>query len=111
MNNIDFFNRFSLRVLQELYDEFPRPHGFEADILAMEVVPDDADHDTTFACLAICGDVVRFLQDEGFITTQSSLMNGTTFIGARLTMKGLLTRQLNTDCTIISTWISKTPVH
>jgi hypothetical protein len=23
----------------------------------------------------------------------------------------LLTRQLNTDCTIISTWISKTPVH
>ncbi len=89
MNNIDFFNRFALAVLEDLHSAFPTPKDLNITSLAASVIPDDATHEDTWNMLQSGEDTVRFLAEEGFLTYGSEYLEGGTFTTARLTLKGL----------------------
>jgi hypothetical protein len=89
MNNIDFFNRFTLAVLDDLHASFPTPKDLNIANLAESVIPEDATHEDTWNMLQSAEDTVRFLAAEGFLIHGGEYLEGGTFINARLTLKGL----------------------
>ncbi len=85
--NIELFNLICLRLLADLYEEFPVPAVVEPHALAASAVPKDSGLDETFDAAEIADETVNFLVQEGFISAQGSTNVG--FYGVRLTMKGL----------------------
>ena len=89
MNNIDFFNLFTLALLERLYGEFPTPVEIETLALGTGLLPEDIDQEVGFKLLNSTDDAMNFLTEEGFITHQGTSLEGDTFLQVRLTAKGL----------------------
>ena len=89
MDSIDFFNLFTLALLERLYGEFPTPVEIETKVLGTGLLPEDIDQDAGFKLLGSTDDAMTFLAEEGFITHQGSYLEGGTFLQVRLTAKGL----------------------
>jgi hypothetical protein len=88
VNNIDFFNRMTLAVLEDLYS-FPTPKDIDVKALAISVIPEEAGHEQIWDMLQASEDTIRFLGHEGFLAYHGEYLDGGTFIQSRLTLKGL----------------------
>jgi hypothetical protein len=87
MNNIDFFNRFSLALFAKLYESFPSPVTIDPKDVLGNVLPADS---KSSDWLIAAGDAMDFLSDEGFLTYKGNRMQGSgAALNVRLTMKGL----------------------
>jgi hypothetical protein len=89
MDNMAFFNRLTLAIFAKLYAAFPTPFDIDIKTVAMEVIPEDADENTTWNCLQAAEDAVDFLAQEGFLTHKGGYLEGGTVLQVRLTLKGL----------------------
>jgi hypothetical protein len=89
VDNIDFFNRLTLTVFENLYSSFPTPVDVDVKKLAMDVIPQDAELDETWNSLQAAEDAIDFLAQEGFLTHKGTYLEGGTYMQARLTLKGL----------------------
>lgn len=77
--NIDQFNRTALTLFSQLYDRFPAPTDINLSDLDLSGVPGDASAEH----------VVSWLKEEGFIRVQSRGLDGKSFCGIRLSLRGL----------------------
>lgn len=89
VDNIAFFNRLTLALFAQLYDAFPIPIDIDIKAVAIEVIPADADHTTTWNSLQAAEDAVDFLAQEGFLTHKGTYLEGGTVLQVRLTLRGL----------------------
>jgi hypothetical protein len=89
LDNIAFFNRLTLAVFAKLYESFPTPIELDIRSLAMEVIPQDADDQSTWDSLRAAEDAIDFLAQEGFLTHKGGFLEGGTVLQARLTLRGL----------------------
>ena len=88
-DNIEFFDRFTLALLERLYAEFPTPAEVDVKGIAASLLPDDVDSEVGFRRLSSADDTVDFLTTEGFLTHAGAMLSGGTFLQMRLTAKGL----------------------
>ena len=89
MDNMVFFNRLTLALFAKLYTAFPTPIDLDIKAVAMEVIPEDADNETTWNCLSAAEDALDFLAQEGFLTHKGGGLDGGTLLQVRLTLRGL----------------------
>lgn len=87
--NIDRFNKATLLVFDTLYLAFPVPIELSASKIAMDTLPPDAEFDESFHAIEPVFHTIEFLREEGFIEYSNHLLDGTTFLKARLTSKSL----------------------
>ena len=89
MTNIDLFNRVTLTVFDRLYSSFPSPINLSVADIALSVVPEKDNLGEENSSLYAVGDAIDFLAKEGFLTHMGIYMDGSDFLRARLTLKGL----------------------
>jgi hypothetical protein len=89
MDNITFFNRLTLALLERFYSAFPTPIDIDVKAIAMTIIPEDAEKDDAWNSLQAAEDAVDFLTEEGFLKHKGTCHEGGTFLQARLTLKGL----------------------
>ncbi|WP_462379769.1 hypothetical protein [Pseudomonas sp. Marseille-QA0892] len=89
MDNIEFFNRFTLALLEHLYSQFPTPTEIDTLTIASKAMPDNVDADCISNFLCSTDDAVIFLAEEGFLTCKGTYLEGGKFLQVRLTAKGL----------------------
>lgn len=96
MEKMELFNRLTLAIFDQLYQNFPCRIDLEVEHLAMQLLgeqeqadPDSIDADLIWDILSACGYTVEFLRDEGFITYDSATLSEACFLRMRLTLKGL----------------------
>jgi hypothetical protein len=89
VENIEFFDRFTLALLGHLYSEFPTPVEIETRSLGAGLLPDDINPEVAYNLLASVDHAVNFLEEEKFITHKGTYLEGGTFLQVRLTAKGL----------------------
>lgn len=89
MDNIEFFDRLTLALLERLYSEFPTPVEIDTRSLGAGLLPDNVTPEVGHRLLASVDHAVNFLQEEGFITHRGTYLEGGTFLQVRLTAKGL----------------------
>ena len=87
--NIENFNRICIALFDKLYSTFPVPVEIDVKAIAMSAVPQDATYEDTWDVLSIGGEVINFLAEEGFLTHQGNMVDGSQCFQVRLTMKGL----------------------
>jgi len=89
MDNITFFNRFTLALFEKLYSSFPTPVEIDVKSIAMSVISKESEFNETFESLSAPEDAIHFLAQEGFLTYKGTYLEGGTFLQSRLTLKGL----------------------
>lgn len=89
MDNIEFFNRFTLALLEKLYSHFPNPIDIETSKLGAGLIPENSDEKVFYDLLSSTDNAVTFLEQEGFITHKGTYLEGGQFNQVRLTAKGL----------------------
>lgn len=79
MDNIEFFNRFTLALLEHLYSQFPTPTEIDTTAIASKAMPDNVDADCIMKLLCSTDDAVTFLAEEGFLTHRGTYLAGGKF--------------------------------
>lgn len=87
--NISMFNRFSVVLLQQLYEKFPRTIEVRAEDIYKPIISECEKLESPFLAFCLPNDVVEYLNAEDFITYRSRLGGGEGFSDVRLTSKGL----------------------
>lgn len=87
--NIEHFNQVVLITLDKLHDAFPVPIELQVSEVAAAAAQEGLPTDHTFQDLKPTFEAIRFLAKEGFLCYTDRNVEGTTFIGVQLTMKGL----------------------
>lgn len=87
--NFEIFNRVTLTLLVQLFEEFPGYLKTNAAKLTEQALPRDIDgiDETIWHDLNISEDTITWLESEGFITYQTK--GGQQYVKMRLTLKGL----------------------
>lgn len=88
-DNIDHFNRVVLHTFDILYAAFPVPRELQVDEIADLASPGSVPAKFSLDALEPTFEAIRFIAKEGFLTYADSYMDGTAFLHAQLTMKGL----------------------
>ena len=88
-DNIEFFNAFTIALLDRLYASFPTPISVNARDVVGELLAKEQDDAAWYQKGQAAGHAAGFLADEGFITYTDARISAGTFLGVRLTAKGL----------------------
>lgn len=88
MDNIAFFNRVTLTLFEKLYSSFPTPIELDVNLIAMSVIPEEAEYEEAWISLQAAENAIDFLEQEGFLTHKGKFCEGG-FLQVRLSMKGL----------------------
>jgi hypothetical protein len=88
-DNIDHFNRVVLHTFDRLYASFPVPLELKVAEVAELATPGSVLPDAPFSSLQPTYEAIRFLANEGFLKYANAYVDGSTFLQAQLTMKGL----------------------
>ncbi len=91
--NIEHFNLVVLKLLDRLYEAFPRPldiTGTTAIDIGFDAVPENATEEESWDIGTMAEDIIGWLSEEGFLRYQEdpNHQHGN-FWKARLTLKGL----------------------
>jgi len=91
--NIEHFNLVVLKLLDRLYEAFPRPlniTGTTAIDIGFDAVPEDATEEESWDIGTMAEDIIGWLSEEGFLRYQEdpNHQHGN-FWKVRLTLKGL----------------------
>ncbi|BDU18141.1 hypothetical protein [Lysobacter auxotrophicus] len=89
MDNMEFFDRFTLALFERLYSSFPTPVEVDAVSIGASLLPEDVDQAVGFDLLQAAEHAVTFLAEEGFVTHQGRYLERAVFLEVRLTSKGL----------------------
>lgn len=90
MDNIEFFNRFTVTLLEKLYSSFPRRMDLDTLQIATSIMPNGIAEGEAYEFVVSADDAVRFLMAEGFIrATENQSLDGAHFYDVQLTQKGL----------------------
>lgn len=87
--NIEHFNRVVLVTLDQLYDAFPVPIELKTAEIANKASPGLLPQEPSFNDLETTFESIKFLAAEGFLQYANYYLEGTAFLNAQLTMKGL----------------------
>jgi len=87
--NMELFNRICIVLFNRLYSAFPVPVDLNPNDVAMSAISEPASKDETWNTLSIAGEVISFLEEEGFLRHQGETSDGQ-YVQVRLTMKGLV---------------------
>ncbi|WP_154667885.1 hypothetical protein [Pseudoduganella violaceinigra] len=87
--NVDLFNRFCLAVFNELYTAFPVPVNLKVAALIADVTPEEASYEIAFNAHTLAAESLKFLESEGFLTSQGSYLDQSEILQVRLSLKGL----------------------
>ncbi|PZP35822.1 MAG: hypothetical protein DI603_03385 [Roseateles depolymerans] len=87
--NIEHFNRVVLVTLDQLYDAFPVPTELKTAEIADVATPGTLPPEPSFNDLEATFEAIQFLSAEGFLKYAEHYRDGTAFLHAQLTMKGL----------------------
>jgi hypothetical protein len=90
MNNIEFFNCFTLALLELLYSKFPVPTEINAMSVAASIIPEDTEYEAAFDLLANAHHAVTYLENEGYIEFKRLHYDTGTFSNVRLKNKGFV---------------------
>src|SRR5690242_5883258 len=88
-DNIEFFNLFTVALLDRLYASFPTPININARDLVSNLLADEPDDDAWLKKSQAAEHAASFLSDEGFITYGDARIKSGLFQQVRLTGKGL----------------------
>lgn len=88
--NIEHFNRVVLVTLDRLYDAFPVPIELKTAEISDAATPGTLSSEPSFNELEPTFEAVKFLAAEGFLQYSDHWVEGTAFLQAQLTMKGLM---------------------
>jgi len=88
--NFEVFNRIALHALVRLFEVFPERIDLDAHRIGIDAKPEDSDetNEEIWASMTLGYYTITWLQEEGFITVQSTTMDSQ-FQGVRLTRAGL----------------------
>lgn len=90
MDNIEFFNLFTLSLFDRLYSEFPSPTDIDVGKLARELIQSEqVDDEQWYRRITEASDAFNFLTAENFIVHAGAYLDAGCFQQARLTSKGL----------------------
>ncbi len=86
--NFENFNKVTLHILVNLFDEFPTPIKIDAPWVATDLFNAESEsQDTAFDKMEFVGYCISWLKEEGFISYLKREKDE--FLGVRLTLKGL----------------------
>lgn len=88
--NFEVFNRIALHVLIRLFEAFPERLDLDAHRIGIDAKPEDPNetNEEIWESMTLGYYTISWLQEEGFITVQSTTMDSQ-FHGVRLTLAGL----------------------
>jgi hypothetical protein len=90
LDNIEFFNLFTLSLFDRLYSEFPSPIDIDVGELARHLIRhEQVDDETWYRRISEASDAFSFLTAEKFIVHAGAYIDAGRFQQARLTSKGL----------------------
>jgi hypothetical protein len=85
--NIALFNVITLRILDRLYDAFPKPIDVTPGTIGIEITEKE-DGDGAWNAMEVADHTLRWLRTEGFLTYANKTHDGK-FTNVQLSLKGL----------------------
>lgn len=86
--NIERFNLTVIHLFNDLYDSFPTAIDVDTSMLGIKAAPEGLSGAEILTYAMCAGDVVTWLQEEGFLTIYGT-DNAGTITDVRLSLKGL----------------------